>query len=496
MTLYQNYMDSIKPYGNNTALQWDGGSFSFQELQNHINRAGHYLNQAYPKPKQNIVFISPNTPLFIPTAIGILAAGHVIVPLNPLLNPEELALLINHSGTPVVLYDPLLEEKMPLVKPLLESDIPFIPIPKLYEESTGTTPLTPDTQDDDLSMILYTSGTTGDPKGVMLTHKNIHSNYKGFATVLHFGTDDTFLCILPLFHTFAMTVIAFGALIYGGKVVLYPQFAPPKLLEAFVKETGIILIAVPPMLQLLARLAPKDVAEHHNLRIVVSGGGPLPRETGNAFHKKFNHEVLEGYGLTEAAPVVTLNPPEKNKAGTIGPTIKNVTVQIRDEEGNELAFGETGEVCVMGENLMKGYYKNSEATGASFHTDGWLRTGDMGSMDEEGYITIRGRYKDLIVSAGENIYPREIEETLMKVPGIIDAAVVGKPDTLRSEIPYAFVTVAEEAQGKVDEKMMWNTCKEHLADYKIPDGFEIIEQMPKTPTGKIQKNKLKSRFNE
>ena len=143
---------------------------------------------------------------------------------------------------------------------------------------------------------------------------------------------------------------------------------------------------------------------------------------------------------------------------------------------------------------MKGYYKNTTATDAAFHKDGWLRTGDMASMDEQGYITIKGRYKDLIVSAGENIYPREIEETLMKAPGVMDAAVVGKPDKLRSEVPYAFVTVAEEAKGKMDDKMLRRICKEHLADYKIPDGFEIIEQMPKTPTGKIQKNKLKEQY--
>lgn len=494
MTLYQNYVSSIEAYGERTALEWEGGSFHFDEIRTHANRAGHYLKKAYPEPKQNIVMICPNTPFFIPTAIGILGAGHVIVPLNPLLNPQEMALLINHSDTPVVLYDPLLEEKMPHVKPLLEKELPFIPIPTIYEESSDAENLSPDTQGDDLSMILYTSGTTGDPKGVMLTHQNILSNYTGFAKILHFGVEDTFLCILPLFHTFAMTVIAFAALTRGGKVVLYPQFAPPKLLEAFLKEKSIILVAVPPMLQLLARLAPKEVAENHNLRIAVSGGGPLPRETGAAFQKKFNHEVLEGYGLTEAAPVVTLNPPEKNVVGTIGPSIDGVTVQIRDEDGKEVPLGDTGEVCVMGENIMKGYYKNPNATDSAFHKDGWLRTGDMGSMGENGYITINGRYKDLIVSAGENIYPREIEETLMKVPGMIDVAVVGKPDKLRSEVPYAFVTIAEEAQGKVDEKIMRNTCKEHLADFKVPDGFEIIEQMPKTPTGKIQKNKLKERF--
>lgn len=491
MDLYQNYITAIKQFGEHTALQWDGGNFSFQDLLEHANRAGHFLEQAYPVPGENIVLICPNTPFFIPVIIGILGAGHTIVPLNPLLNPSEMALLIQHSDAPVVLYDPVLEEKMPHIQRQLKENISWIPLPKIFEECRDCSDLSPSTSGDALSMILYTSGTTGNPKGVMLTHRNILTNYNSFANVLHFGMDDTFICILPLFHTFAMTVLAFAALIKGGKVILFPQFAPQKVMEVMVNETNVILIAVPPMLQLLARLAPPEVANNHNLRIVVSGGGPLPRETGTAFWKKFNHEVLEGYGLTEAAPVVSLNPPEKNVAGTIGTTIEGVDVQIRDKDGKALPPGETGELCVMGDNIMKGYYKNPDATDAAFHKDGWLRTGDMAVMDKNGYITIKGRYKDLIVSAGENIYPREIEETLMKVTGVLDAAVVGKPDKLRSEVPFAFVTIADEAKGKIDDKMLRQFCKEHLAEYKIPDGFEIIEQMPKTPTGKIQKNKLK-----
>ncbi len=490
MTLYRDYVDSIEKYGDATALQWEGGRFSFGQLKEHINRAGHYFQNELQTPGQTIVLISPNTPFFIPTAVGILGAGHVIVPLNPLLNPAEAALLIQHSDAPLVVYDPALEEKIPHVQSRFDDRVKFIPIPQVYNESNTTDDLTPETHADDLSMILYTSGTTGDPKGVMLTHRNIMSNYHGFANVLHFGQEDTFLCILPLFHTFAMTVIAFAALNSGGKVVLYPQFAPQKLMEALVKEKSIILVAVPPMLQLMARMAPPQVAENHQLRVVVSGGGPLPRTTGEQFIQKFKHEVLEGYGLTEAAPVVSVNPPGKNKAGTIGPPIEGVKVEIRDEDGKGLPLGEVGELCVMGENLMKGYYKNQKATDASFHQDGWLRTGDMAMMDEEGYIAIKGRYKDLIVSSGENIYPREIEETLLKVPGVVDAAVVPKPHKLRTEVPYAFVTLAEEAQGKVDENMLRQVCKENLADYKVPDSFEIIDQMPKTPTGKIQKNKL------
>lgn len=491
MNLYHAFAQAAERHAGLPALQWEGGGWTYAELMQYANLAGHALKNRHGGEGRNIAMLCPNTPHFIPALLGILGAGHAAVPLNPLLNPEELVNLATHSDAPALLYDPLMEEKIAAVKAAMHNSAEFVPIPSLYTEGTSAERLDPSPGPEALSMILYTSGTTGNPKGVMLSHRNIYSNSESFSSVLEFGEEDSFVCVLPLFHTFAMTVVIFGAMVKGSKVLLHPQFVPQKVMEEFVKEKSVIFIGVPPMMHLLTRLAPPEVAQNHNLRVVVSGGGPLPVEVARAFEKKFNHELLEGYGLTEAAPVISHNHPGKNVVGTIGIPIPGCEVEIRDESGNALPPGGVGELCATGDNIMIGYYKNEAATREAFHSDGWLRTGDMAMFCEEGHLRIMGRYKDLIVSAGENIYPREVEETLLKFPGILECAVVGKPDKLRAEVPEAFIVAAPEARESLTPKALRQYCKEHLADYKIPEAFHVVDQLPKTATGKIRKEVIK-----
>ncbi len=495
MNLYTSFIQSIAQFSDSTALQWEDGKISFREVLDWINISANEFNQRFPQKHQNVALLAPNTPNFIFGLFSILGNGHVVVPLNPLLNPEEMGALLEHAEPAVMLYDPLLEESAKKAVDFSRREVQLIPVPNLLQtETPDTSPRNPEVEADDLSMILYTSGTTGDPKGVMLTHRNILVNAGFFPSVIKFGPNTTVPLILPLFHTFALTVIVFGALMLGSRVLLFPQFQPQKILECVVQEKNVLLIAVPPMYHLMARFAPEGIDKQHNIIMAISGGGPLPVEVTRAFEKKFNFLIQEGYGLTETSPVVSLNPQERNKVGTIGIAFKGADVQIRSENGEILGTHEIGELCVKGDIVMKGYYKHPKATKEAFFEEEWLRTGDLARIDEEGYIQIVGRAKDVIVCGGENIYPREIEETLAKFPGVAEVAVVGKPHKLRTEVPSAFVVLAEEAKGKVTESQLRKHCREHLGEYKIPENFYFIDEMPKTATRKIQKEELKKTY--
>jgi long-chain acyl-CoA synthetase len=292
-----------------------------------------------------------------------------------------------------------------------------------------------------------------------------------------------------------MTTIVFGALYVGARVLLYPQFNPAQLLEALTAYPNIVFIAVPPMFMVLAKMAPEKVAQNHNIKYAISGGGPLPQDVYEAFKARFNHDILEGYGLTETSPVVAVNTPTTNRPGTIGIPFSILEIDIRDEEtGESLPPYAVGELCTRGPIVMKEYYKNPEETARVFYADCWLRTGDLATRDEDGYIRIVGRSKDVIVCGGENIFPREIEEHLLRIPGVLEAAVVGKPDPMRQEVPYAFLVVAPEAQGNYDETFFRNHCREHLSTYKIPVGFTVVESLPKTATNKVQKNRIREMY--
>jgi long-chain acyl-CoA synthetase len=491
MQLYDLFKQRVAQYGDNKALEWDGGVLTYSQMARQANCVGYFLQEKLPQEGQNISLLIPNTPHFFFALFGILGAGHTAVPYNPLLTPEEISMFVNHSDSKILLYDPVMQEKA--LKVAEHTGIEAIDVSTIVA-SGSQEPLAflnPASRSEDPCLILYTSGTTGDPKGVVLSHGNIFANLRGFNAVLLLEANQTFVCTLPLFHVFAMTIVLFGAMNVGARVLLFPQFNPQKLLETFVTDPNVLFVAVPPMYMMLARLAPDGIAKTHTIKYAVSGGGPLPVDVNRMFKAKFNIEILEGYGLTETSPVVAVNDNETNRIGTIGRHIPGIEVSIRDMDGVPVKTGEVGELCVRGPIVMQGYYKNKTMTDEVFYEGGWFRTGDLSTVDEEGYYKIVGRCKDLIVCGGENIYPREIEEHLMRFPGVMEVAVVGKPDKLRQEIPHAFVVLAEEVKDKITESALRKHCREFLAEYKIPHGFSIVDSMPKTATNKIQKEKLK-----
>jgi long-chain acyl-CoA synthetase len=311
------------------------------------------------------------------------------------------------------------------------------------------------------------------------------SNVESCRKAGEFDSRDGFLCLLPFFHTYAITGTFLLPLLSGSKMVLVDRFHPLKVLGFIQQHKISVFLAIPSMYRVLA--AAEGDFNLSSVRFPISGGEPLPYTTAEAFEKRFKVPIYEGYGQTEAAPVITLNRPGARKPGTIGPPVPGVEVAIWDDQNRVLPAGEVGEIMVRGPNVMQGYHRLPEET-AKTVVNGWLHTGDLGKFDEEGFVIITGRKKELIISAGENIYPREIEDALAQHPKVKEVAVIGIKDEVRGEVPKAFVIPREGAT--VDEKELRAFCRENLANYKVPKYFELVSDLPRTPTGKVLKRML------
>ena len=492
MNLYEAFIKSVDRHADRCALVWDDERMTYADLLRRVRNVVKYVQRQADYDPRHVGLLAANTPHFPIGLFGILGAGRVVVPWNPMMRAEEIAALSRHAMSRLLLFDPALETLACAIKSNLGNDIEVVAISEAVERGADL-PSPPVTLCGDRSTatILYTSGTTGDPKGVMLSHRNLYSNYISYVSVFNFNQHHTFLTVLPLFHSYAMTANLFGALLSGACMRLFVQFEPRALLRSMLAERDLVLTAVPPMLHFVARRAPGEIAGRHGIAYAVSGGGPLPLETANLFEARLGMEILEGYGLTETSPVVAVNRPSMNRVGTIGLPLPDVEVAVRDEQGRDLPTGQVGELCVRGDLVMEGYYRAPEMTAEVLSPDGWLRTGDLATMDEDGYIRIAGRLKDLIVDSGENIYPREIEEVLMRHPAVLEAAVVGHPHRVRSEVPHAFVAFDPEVPDRPDEAALRVYAREHLAPYKVPEIFTICSDLPKTATNKIRKEILR-----
>lgn len=436
----------------------------------------------------NIAIFAPNLPGYLIAFYGILAADKTTVPINFLLNQNEIMTIGMHAGMrTVIATGPLYEKALEMAQ--------MLPINVLRAEdfiAPGDVPVLPPVArgDDDTAVLMYTSGTTGAPKGVELTHKNLVANYESVVGAWPFHSGNTFVGVIPLFHSFAMLALLLLGNFIGGRLVLIPQFQPQKLIEAFTKYPECVFFGVPPFFKVLAHAAASKGIKMPNLKLCVTGAAALPNDVKEAWEGATGIELFQGYGLSEASPAVSFNLPGAHKAGSIGRPIKNVEVEIWDESGNKLPNGEVGELMVHGENVMKGYYKNPEETAKSITSEGWLHTGDLAQIDEEGYISIAGRKKELIISAGENIYPLEIEHVLMSYPGVADAAVIAIPHPTRGEDPKAYVQPLPGVT--LEAPALKAYCREKLAAFKIPVEFEFREELPRNPTGKVLKRLLEA----
>jgi len=487
--LYTEIEKSAAEHPDAVFLTYGDLDLTYEQVLAGAGRLAGKLREIAPGDSEsdlNIGLFAPNLPGFVVGFFGTLAANKVTVPINFLLSKDEIMTIGMHAGLRILIASgPLFEKAQAMAQGLpitvLNADefLAPTPIPDLPAVTRG---------DDDTAVLMYTSGTTGAPKGVELTHNNILANCNSVREAWTFSGGQTFVCVLPLFHSFGMLALMVLPGMLGARVVLVPQFQPKALAEIFSRFPDCIFFGVAPMYQVLALMAKTKGVKYPNLNLAVAGAAALPNNVKTAFEEATGIELFQGYGLSEASPVVSINLPGAHKSGAIGRPVPGVEVQIWDEDCNQLATGEIGELMVQGGNVMKGYYKNPDATAEAITSERWLHTGDLASIDEEGFITIAGRKKELIICAGENIYPNEIEDVLMSHPAVADAAVIGIPHDSKCEVPKAFVALHEGVSVEVSD--LRNLCKEKLAAFKVPADFEVREELPKSPTGKVLKRLL------
>lgn len=484
-TLDSRFFERSRQWGNRTAVAEGTCCLSYSDLASLSCSLAVALREK-GFHRENIGLLLSNSQQYPLAFFGILNSGNTVVPINPLLQPSEMMTIIRHSEMRLILTESAFSGQVQNLKDNGMGGVEFVEVSNLALSTENHGQPFPVEEVPAPALILYTSGTTGDPKGVLLSHQNILSNCDAFSSLFCFSEADHFISVLPLFHTFAITVCMLGSLYSGAALHLLPKFQPRPVYDLLKEVPSGIFIAVPSMFNVMAKL-PGDTLPNQ-LRVVVSGGAALPLEIQRGFESKFGVEIHEGYGLTEAAPVVCSNRPGFNRPGTIGPALPGIEVQVWDDGDKPLPPGQPGELVTRGANVMLGYYKNEQATAQAITPEGWLRTGDIAVLDPEGYVRIVGRKKELIISAGMNIYPREIEEVLQSCPGVLEAAVVGMPDPLRGEVPRAFVVPMEGVSLKPQE--LRQRCRKALAEFKVPRVFEIVEALPKTSTGKIAKKLL------
>ena len=490
MNLARTFLDSAERHAAKTAVFWGAEEISYDQLRQRASLLGTHLTATVGvQPGDRVALWMKNCPDFIPAFFGVLLTGGVVVPVNNFLKPDEVAFILRDASTTVVITDESMTEsaaKLAVAMPHLR----FLRAEEFQTEGSPNpqSPIpNPQSSISDLAVLIYTSGTTGHPKGAMLSHGNLLANVESCRQMLAAVDHDRFVVLLPMFHSFMMTVGMLLPICVGGSMLLIKSVHPPKNVVAEIYQRGAtILPAVP---QFFRALTHAEVPKDFPLRLCISGGAPLPAEILKEFIAHMPVPLIEGYGLSEASPVVALNPIRGPwKDGSIGVAIPDVEVTVQDDTGAVLADGATGEICVRGSNVMLGYWKQPEETARTIRA-GWLLTGDLGHRDADGYFFITDRKKDMLLVNGINVYPREIEEVIYQFPGVKEAAVIGVPDARRGEQPVAFVSAKDGAT--LDEKALQLFVRERLADYKVPKHVTVLPALPRNATGKILKTELR-----
>ncbi|HOV79284.1 MAG TPA: long-chain fatty acid--CoA ligase [Bacillota bacterium] len=465
---------------NKIALCEKNKKYSYAEMQNKVAAYRSYLYARGVREKDNVALFAKNSAEFVFAYMSIASLGGVVVPLNTMLTSREISFILEDAKVKHIVADRELQTAGEHIR---------ISVSTLDKES-GNPALSkiPPAQVSgrDPCVILYTSGTTGRPKGALLSHDNLVSNARAFSGVTQTSAGDNVLCVLPMFHSFAWTCCVTTALYNGASITVVETFSPKEVI-ATIRETGItVVMGVPAMYGFYSSLAaPGDLA---GVRLFASGGASLPLEILNKFYEKTGKRVVEGYGLSEASPAVSFNPLNATKPGSVGLPVPGVKVRIVDDHGRELEPGEIGELLVQGPNVMLGYYGLPEESAEALR-GGWLHTGDLAYMDEDGYIFIVDRKKDMIIVSGLNVYPREVEEALYQHPSVKETAVVGVPDKKRGETVRAFVVIKEGFE--LNKKELMTFLKTNLAAFKLPRDIIELESLPKNATGKILKKELR-----
>ncbi|WP_330350690.1 long-chain-fatty-acid--CoA ligase [Streptomyces sp. NBC_00582] len=471
------------------ALRLGERVIAYGELDERSARAAALLRAEGVRPGDRVALMLPNVPEFVVLYYGVLRAGAVVVPMNPLLKARETEYHLTDSGASLLCEwhqapgEGAQGAAAAGVRHLAVEPAAFAELLTGHEPLPGVA----ETDDADVAVLLYTSGTTGRPKGATLTHGGLrHNTEVNTVHVQRMTPDDVVVGCLPLFHIFGQICTMSVAVRAGASLTLVPRFEPQAVLDAIARDRATVFEGVPTMYAAL--LQHPSEADVSTLRMCVSGGASLPVEVLHGFERRFGCAILEGFGMSETSPVVTFNHPDRpRKAGSVGTPIRDVEVRLLDEQGQDVPAGEVGELAVRGPNVMKGYWNRPEETAAAI-PDGWLRSGDLARRDEDGYLYIVDRKKDMIIRGGYNVYPREIEEVLHEHPAVALAAVVGVGHAHLGEEIAAAVVLRPGAAATPDELRTF--VKDRLAAYKYPREIWLMDKLPTGPSGKILKREI------
>lgn len=489
MNLASAFTEASAKAPSKTAIYYGERQHTYDQVHHSARNLAHRLVSEFSvQPGDRVGIWLKNCPEFVPSLFGSFMAGAAVAPINNFLKPPEVHYITENAGINVLITDAAMAPAVEELKKLRPSLQVINCDDFLSPERTAPIDFTPrDRSEEDLAVLIYTSGTTGRPKGAMLSHHNLLSNVESCRLLLEAVGEDRFVVILPMFHSYVLTVGTFLPMLIGGSMVVVKSLNPPKnMIVEIIQHQGTILPCIPQFFRTLTNLPTPPKLP---IRVFVSGAAPLPVEVLKQFSQMYEAPLMEGYGLSEASPVVTNNPIRGvRKPGSIGLPIPNVEVTIQDESGKILPPGEIGEICVRGPNIMLGYWDNPEETKKAFRGE-WLLTGDIGYRDEDNYFYITDRKKDMLLVNGINVYPREIEETIYRFPGIKEAAVVSQLDSRKGEQPVAFVAMNDGVAP--DEKALLQFLRTQLADYKAPRKVTFLPALPRNATGKILKTALR-----
>ena len=497
MTTFQNItallQDRVEAAPDKVFLfsQPDGRQFTYSQFADAVARTAALLAGEGVAKGDVVSLLMPNSVEYVIAYFACWRLGALAGPINSHLKEQEISYVVSNSEAKTLLVG---SEFLPVINQL--RDLPTLNAVILFDDEAQATrdftkvEATADVTLDDEAIIIYTSGTTGKPKGCLLTHGNLVANAHQISQWLGFNESDRLLTMMPLFHMNAVSVTTMSALYAGGSSVVSPKFSASRFWQIISDYQITSFGSVATMLSMLLTTYPEGVPaglQTEQLRFAMCGSAPVPAETIKRFEGTFHCLVIEGYGLSESTCRSTFNPPDENRrAGSCGLPIGN-EMRVVDDDDTEVADGQLGEIVLRGDNVLKGYYKNPEATAVAFR-NGWFHTGDIGYRDTEGFYFIVDRKSDMIIRGGENIYPREIDEVLYQHPAVSAAAVVGVPDDLYGEEVAGFVVLRDG--GEASERELIEFCKARLADYKCPKTIRFVKDIPKGPTGKLLKREL------
>jgi long-chain acyl-CoA synthetase len=496
-----NIFDSLErardQFPDREALIFKGKSTSYRELYEQACHLSAVLSRRWRlQPGARVAIFLPNIPEFMLCYYAIQRIGVIAASLNVMFKRDEVNFILRDCGAQLLITAPQLLEQVPDDVSTVESLVTVGPstrsgcceLGELLSDTAAQVPKVTLAKDDGAA-ILYTSGTTGQPKGVLLSHGNLMFNALATNHHTRMSADDRLLCYLPLFHCFGQNFIMNAAVNAGATLILHERFVPNEVLESALANRASIFLGVPAVyLRLLSQ--PGIERYLQTIRYYFSAAAPMPVEVARRWRERFGHIIYEGYGLTETSPFATYNHDSDYREGSVGTPVNDVKIKIVDENGAELPPGELGEIAIKGPNVMKGYFNRPEET-AQVIRDGWFLSGDIGKLDSDGFLYLVDRSKDMVNVSGFKVWPREVEEVLAQHPALAEAAVIGIPDPLSGEAVKAFAVLKEGM--RLREQEVIDYCRDRIAVYKAPRVVEFIDALPRNPSGKVLKRELRAK---